>query len=91
MRLYALMDRKLAEFGVVMVAANDEVMVRVLKDSVPPQSNEGRHPEDFDLYFLGSMNVATGVISASAPQLVSLLSSVLSPGGAQGGELRSIQ
>lgn len=77
MRLYAMLDRKMKEFGPVMVSRNDPVMFRVLRDSLPPQSNEGRHPEDFDLYFLGVMSVETGVISSSAPLLVATLEQVL--------------
>lgn len=77
MRLYSMLDRKMKEFGAVMIAQNDEVMIRTLKDSLPSGSIVASHPEDFDLFFLGAMAMETGVIASSSPTLVAGMSSVL--------------
>lgn len=89
MRLYSLFDRQMKEFGPIIAAQNDSVIVRNLRDNLPPQSMEARHPEDFDLMFLGVISLETGVIASSTPSLVGGLSSLLVPpsgGPSLGGE-----
>lgn len=77
MRIYSLLDRKAREFGAPMWAKNDDVMKRLLKDTLPHETIAFEHPGDFDLFFLGSMSEDTGVIAAGAPQLVVTLQEVL--------------
>lgn len=77
MRLYALQDLKMVEFGAVMQFQNNAVAVRWLKDHLPPQSMESRHPEDFLLIFLGVMDLSTGVIASGTPEVVGKLSDLL--------------
>lgn len=46
MRIYCLLDRKLREFGALMQAQNDEVITRLLRDTLPAGSLPAVHPED---------------------------------------------
>lgn len=62
-----------------MLSQNDEVMKRLLRDTLPPQSLPAMHPEDFDLMWLGSVSTESGVIAAVTPQLVEGLSLILQP------------
>lgn len=65
MRIYSLFDRKLKEFGGLVVMNNDEAVKRALAQSVAsPQSGLlSQHPEDFDLKCLGIIDVERGKIT----------------------------
>lgn len=76
MRMYALFDRKAGGYSQPQLAQNDAVMIRSLKDGLPEGSMPRQHPEDFDVYFLGAMDMETGVIASSRPELVAQLSAV---------------
>jgi len=76
--IYGLFDRKMLEYvGGFLQAANDAVIMRHLRDTLPQGSLPGQHPEDFDLMYLGSFMTTTGVIHSEPPQLVKSLLEVL--------------
>lgn len=78
--LYALLDRKLREYGVVLVSKNTETMVRELRNQVMGSgSTIEKYPDDFDLYRLGEFDTETGIISAMKVQLVENVSTLLAP------------
>jgi len=60
--VYALFDTKMRQYGGLVVARNDEGIVRGLKDSLERdvQSPVGKHPEDFELHQLGEFDDETG-------------------------------
>jgi len=77
MRLFSLLDTAAREFGPVMVFQNDAVARRWLQDNLPPSGLERRRAYDFVLYNLGSMDLSTGVIASTVPEVVSSLSVIL--------------
>lgn len=62
MKLYALLDKKMGEFGPVLVANNDGHMSRLLQERMDQNQTVAKYPADFDLYELGSYEVETGKI-----------------------------
>lgn len=83
LEIYSLLDRKLREFGVhaLPLAQNLEVVKRSLQDGIPgSETAMARHPEDFDLYLLGTFDEDTGmIVPEEVPKLVANLVSVLPP------------
>lgn len=80
MRLYSLLDTAAREYGPVMLFQNDAVARRWLQDQLPAQSLERRRSYDFQVFCLGVMDVHTGVIVATVPELVqSLVDALNSP------------
>jgi len=80
MRMYSLYDRKLREFGAIALSRNDESIMRAVADGIPgTRSMVERHPEDFDIMFLGEFFPQTGFVAGSAgpPRLVSSVADVL--------------
>lgn len=79
MRIYSLLDRKLKEYGSLVLGNNDEAVKRAIKDGIPGSNNViAAHPEDFDLYYLGDFDMESGLISAcKVPILVDCVSTVL--------------
>lgn len=79
MRIYSLFDRKLREYGQPSLSPNDATIFRVLSDVIPGSgSTMARHPEDFDLFALGELDVETGVIRpAETPLLIENLKEIL--------------
>lgn len=65
MRLYSILDRKAGTYGAVMMAPNDGMMVRSLKEHTAPNHTLYRFCEDFDLYEVGSFDENGGVIESS--------------------------
>lgn len=71
MRVYSLFDRKMKEYGSLVLGTNDATMGRALKEAVlNPQSPMFKYPEDFDLMCLGDFDVENGDIEGQTPQLV---------------------
>lgn len=83
MRMYSLFDRKMKEFGAVVLGSNDEVTKRALREGAPQMRGTLKeYPEDFDLYFLGEFEPETGVIvPASPPLVVENVAIILEKGG----------
>lgn len=64
MKLYALLDKKMGQHGVVMMGANDGHMCRTLRENIPgSKSTVELYPEDFDLYQVGEFDGDSGNVS----------------------------
>lgn len=64
MLMYSVFDRKLQEYGNVVLARNDEHIRRNLIDGVKgSKSVMELHPEDFDLVCLGTFDELKGEVS----------------------------
>lgn len=78
MLMYALFDRKVREYGSVVLARNDEVARRMTADALKGSNSlYEKHPEDFDLMKLASMDMETGMITAEVPSLIAGLGDLL--------------
>lgn len=64
MRVYSLFDRKLRQYGSLVLERNDFAVQRAIADGVKgaPDSLIGKHPEDFDLVYLGEFDQDTGAL-----------------------------
>lgn len=74
MRIYSLYDRKLKEYGSLVLQNNDEAVKRMCKDALEnaraDQSPLKKYPEDFDLMWLGEFDPEVGVITGTVPLFV---------------------
>lgn len=79
LEVFTVYDRKLRQFGPLVVERNKEVLIRVLVDSIGgSKSLMEQHPRDFDLYFVGTFDNSAGRIEGfSVPQLVANLYDLL--------------
>lgn len=78
MRVYSIFDRKLREYGQLVLAKNDEVIRRMALDSVRGSGGDiEQHPEDYDLYHVGDFDRDTGRLDVSDPRLVVTLQELL--------------
>lgn len=81
MKLYALLDKKMGQFGMVTQAMSDGHIARSLKENFAgTQSTVARFPEDFDLYEVGSFDERTGEVEG-APRFVCNLEVLLKEAG----------
>lgn len=88
MRMYSLLDRKLREFGAILVERNEDSMRRSLYNGVKgSNSMVEKYSEDFDLYALGEFNVETGVVTPETPRIVGTVRSILVEYGSENGNL----
>lgn len=62
MQLFSILDRKLKEFGPVVVMKNEAAIRRALVEANDGKSGMFKYPDDFDVYLLGDFDVETGVI-----------------------------
>lgn len=65
MRVYSLFDRKLREYGGLVLCQNDEAVKRAIHEGIPRNSTVGKYPGDYDVMFLGEFDSGSGVITAS--------------------------
>lgn len=63
-RVYSVLDRKVREFGPLMLERTEESMIRSLLSGVRdnPTSLIGKYPEDFDLYHVANFDPETGKV-----------------------------
>lgn len=69
-KVFSIRDRAADVFGQPFFCANGAVAIRMFTDEVnrPDQnSNLYRHPEDFDLYYLGDFDDAAGEMIPEHP------------------------
>lgn len=80
MRMYSLLDVKLKEFGPIVLANNDFSLVRAMRDGIPgSNSTVDKHPEDFQVMYLGDFDMDTGKVSpVDIPELLDTVSTILS-------------
>lgn len=67
MRLYSLYDRKMGEFGALVQSRSDEAVVRALRELFESDNQVSKYPEDFDLFYVGDIDVETGEVVAVFP------------------------
>lgn len=80
MVVYSLWDRKLREFGALVISRNDESIIRAVCDGIPgSNSMVAKHPEDFDLMRLGEYFPASGFLGGEQgpPVLVANVGDIL--------------
>lgn len=71
-KVYSIFDRKLLQFGALVVDVNDYSVQRSLLDAVrsTPDSLMSKHPDDFDLYYLGEFEEGLGVLEIVPKKMV---------------------
>lgn len=69
MNVYSLFDRKLRQYGQLVVERNDFVVQRGLADGIKGASESllARHPDDHDLYQVGQFDDESGVLVPMVP------------------------
>lgn len=71
MKLYAVLDAKIGDFGNPFTMQTDDVALRAFVDSVNDGSNPNnmwfRHPEDFMLYQIAEYDTCTAEIISAIP------------------------
>lgn len=78
-KLYSIMDAKLATFGSIHQSLTDSAAVRQFADVIQDKNNFiSKHPEDFSLYRIGEYDDETGNLIPSVPQALVTASSLLS-------------
>lgn len=78
MRVYTLFDRKVGEYGSLVLGPTDESVMRALRGSLPPNSTEARYPEDFELCYLGDFDQVSGALLGLAhPKALGTIASIL--------------
>ena len=73
--IYAIKDRAADAFGRPFFCPTDGVAIRSFMDEVGRQDPENQlfqHPDDFDLYRLGSYDDSDGSFSEPVPKLLTL-------------------
>lgn len=63
--VYAVFDIKVEKFMLPWYAQNNASAIRVFKDNVNGDSPFNKHPEDYDLYLLGTFDEDTGAIAGT--------------------------
>lgn len=72
-RVYSLLDRKLREYGALLLEKNIESMRRSLYNGLSGSGSlQEKYPDDFDLYEVGSFETETGVLVPSVPPVLVL-------------------
>lgn len=78
MRIYTLFDRKVGEYGSLVLGPTDESVFRVLRGALPGNSMEAKYPEDFELCYMGDFDSVTGLLTAlPAPKPLGTVKSIL--------------
>lgn len=78
MLLYSLFDKKASRYGQVMMAHNDALMTRELREQIPPGHVVAKYPQDFELYRIGAFEDETGKIMPGV-EFVCNVSAILQP------------
>lgn len=79
MKIFSMLDKKMGEYGALVLANNDEVVIRGLSEHLVGERGNStlvKHPEDFDLMCVGQFDVETGRIVAWDPKFVCNVSSL---------------
>lgn len=78
--LFAIRDAKTDQFGNPMVLQSRGQAVRSVQDEIQrkdPQNILASHPEDFELFELGSYNTDTGMFDTHVPKSVIVCSDLV--------------
>lgn len=81
MLVFSLLDRKLREYGNPVLANNADAVQRALVDGiVGTKSLVEKHPEDFDLMYVGSFDTETGeLVGVGIPRLIVNVAQLIFP------------
>lgn len=77
MRIYSIYDRKLKEYGALVLCGTDGAVCRALREGLPEGSTMAKYPEDYDLMFLGVFDPGSGVIVGEVPLFVDSVRNLL--------------
>lgn len=77
MRVYSLYDRKVKEYGNLVLASNDGTILRALKEGIRPDTTMGKYPEDFDLVCIGEFDPETGSLDGFGVDVISNVRTLL--------------
>lgn len=81
MRIYSLFDRKVREYGGLVLSPTDEASCRALAEGLPPGSTVAKFPGDFDLMYLGDFSPEAGLIyAATVPVFIACVADILQGG-----------
>lgn len=73
MQLYALLDKKAATYGGILIGASDGHVSRVIVERFTGSGDTvEKFPEDFDLYALGEYSLESGVIESKVKFVVNV-------------------
>lgn len=75
LNVYSVKDRAADSFGRPFFVATDGLACRSFIDEVNREADDNqlfRHPDDFDLFRLGTFDDSSGVFSGDGPQLLML-------------------
>lgn len=76
--IIAVRDRQLNAFMRPFTAQTAGQAIRSFRDEINrPDSELNRHPEDYELYRLGTFNEQTGEIKSEDPQQIALASNLI--------------
>lgn len=70
MRVYTLYDRKLRQYGNLVLGTNDAGIIRALREAKGADSTMGKYPEDFDLCCVGEFDEESGALDGFGSQIV---------------------
>lgn len=77
-RVYSLLDRKLREFGPLVLAKNDETIRRSVVDGIRgSKSVQEAHAGDFDLFCVGEFEEENGMLTHRPPVIVANVAEIL--------------
>lgn len=79
MEMYSVYDRKLREYGAILLSANQAAMYRTIQVGVRGSNSlMEKYPGDFELHKVGEFNTEFGEITTNGrPEVVALLSDIL--------------
>lgn len=77
--IYSLFDRKVREYGQLVLGSNDATIIRGLVESLSRtgKNTVEKYPEDFDLMCVGEFNCETGELGPVLPRLVDNVDNLL--------------
>lgn len=80
LRIYGIRDLKAAAFAPPFFQARDEMAVRAFSDAIgDPSHPMSRHPEDYQLFYLGEFDDGSGIVTPNAEGPVFLVNGLGNP------------
>ena len=79
-KLYAIRDSKAICYSPPFVARSDSEAMRIVIQSLQPDSQLSQFPDDFSLYCIGVWDEEVGLVEGVSPKFVAYVTSLM-PGG----------
>jgi hypothetical protein len=73
--VFAVRDRATDQFGTPMFLVNSGQAIRSFADEINREAADNmlyRHPDDYDLYSMGSFDSSLGLFNTKVPEMVSI-------------------